>query len=87
MKVVFLLAQSSTIVSTDLHELCQDQVDALRKLGVPAASMASSLSNDEMTEVKKQIKEGTLKLLYVAPERFALSRNSCGCPRLRSTKM
>lgn len=48
----------------------KDQVDALRKLGVPAASMASSLSNDEMTEVKKQIKEGTLKLLYVAPERL-----------------
>lgn len=58
-----------TVVVSPLIALMKDQVDALRKLNVPAASMDSSLSMQEMSEVKRQLKEGTLKLLYVAPER------------------
>ncbi|KAK4701513.1 hypothetical protein P7C70_g4720, partial [Phenoliferia sp. Uapishka_3] len=53
-----------------LIALMKDQVDALRRLNVPAASMDSSLSMEEMADVRRQIREGTLKLLYVAPERL-----------------
>lgn len=65
------------MVVSPLIALMKDQVDALRKLNVPAASMDSSLSMQEMSDVKRQLKEGTLKLLYVAPERYALPSHSC----------
>jgi len=47
----------------------KDQVQALKKRGVEAASMDSSLSGDEMAEVRSKLRNGTLKILYVAPER------------------
>lgn len=53
------------------HNPSQDQVDALRKRNVAAASMDSSLTPDEMKAVRSQLKDKTLKLLYVAPERLA----------------
>ncbi|KAL8293238.1 hypothetical protein RQP46_000932 [Phenoliferia psychrophenolica] len=59
-----------TLVVSPLIALMKDQVDALRALNVPAASMDSSLSQEEMASVKRQLKEGTLKILYVAPERL-----------------
>lgn len=48
----------------------KDQVDALRRKNVKAASMDSSLSADEMRDVRDQLRNKTLKLLYVAPERL-----------------
>lgn len=58
-----------TIVISPLIALMKDQVDALKKLNVSAASMDSSLSLEEMDEVKCKLAAGELKLLYVAPER------------------
>lgn len=58
-----------TIVISPLIALMKDQVDAMKKLNVPAASMDSSLSLEEMDEVKRKLAAGELKLLYVAPER------------------
>jgi len=49
----------------------KDQVDVLRAKGVAAASMDSSLSIDESAAVKRDLREGRLKILYVAPERLA----------------
>jgi len=48
----------------------QDQVDALRIRGVPAASLDSTLSATEAMAVKDDVRSGKLKLLYVAPERL-----------------
>ncbi|ORY63806.1 ATP-dependent DNA helicase [Leucosporidium creatinivorum] len=60
-----------TVVVSPLIALMKDQVDALRKRNVAAASMDSSLTPDEMKAVRSQLKDKTLKLLYVAPERLA----------------
>jgi superfamily II DNA helicase RecQ len=49
--------------------LSKDQVDNLKKRGVPAAALDSSLTTEESSAVRKQLREGTLKILYVAPER------------------
>jgi superfamily II DNA helicase RecQ len=47
----------------------KDQVDSLIYRGVKAAHLDSTLSLEESRYVKEQILNGTLKLLYVAPER------------------
>lgn len=48
----------------------KDQIDVLRAKGVAAASMDSSLSMEESMAVKRDLREGRLKILYVAPERL-----------------
>lgn len=51
----------------------KDQVDSLQKRGVSAASLDSSLSLDQTRAVKDSIRDGSLKILYVAPERYVES--------------
>jgi len=65
-----LLRPGVGIVVSPLIALMQDQVDALKQLGVSAAFLNSSLDADAAREVYRQIHRGELKLLYVAPERL-----------------
>ena len=58
------------IVISPLIALMQDQVDALKQLGVSAAFLNSSLDAEAAREVSHKLKRGELKLLYVAPERL-----------------
>ena len=63
-----LLADGLTVVVSPLIALMQDQVDALRQLGVAAAFLNSTLSMGEYVATVGRIKRGEIKLLYVAPE-------------------
>ena len=65
-----LLRPGVGIVVSPLIALMQDQVDALKQLGVPAAFLNSSLNADAAREVSRSAMCGELKLLYVAPERL-----------------
>ena len=65
-----LLRDGVGIVVSPLIALMQDQVDALRQLGVSAAFLNSSLDAEAAREVFRQLHRGELKLLYVAPERL-----------------
>ena len=56
------------IVVSPLIALMRDQVEALRQAGVRAAALNSSLGVAESTEVRRQLADGELDLLYVAPE-------------------
>lgn len=58
------------IVISPLIALMQDQVDALKQLGVSAAFLNSSLDAEAAREVSQRMMRGELKLLYVAPERL-----------------
>ena len=60
-----------TLVVSPLIALMKDQVDALRKRGIRAARLDSSLSAPEARAVDQELKAGRLRLLYVAPERFS----------------
>lgn len=60
-----------TVVVSPLLSLMKDQVDALRQCGVAAGSLTSMQSGREQSDVTRQLRQGALKLLYVAPERFA----------------
>ncbi len=65
-----LLRPGVGIVVSPLIALMQDQVDALKQLGVSAAFLNSSLDANAAREVSQQLLRGELKLLYVAPERL-----------------
>jgi ATP-dependent DNA helicase RecQ len=58
------------IVISPLIALMQDQVAALEELGVRAAGWHSGLDFATTQKVRRAVKEGTLDLLYVAPERL-----------------
>jgi ATP-dependent DNA helicase RecQ len=59
-----------TLVVSPLIALMKDQIDFLQGRGIGAGRMDSSLSLEETREVNENLKNGSLKLLYVAPERF-----------------
>ncbi len=63
-----LLLEGLTLVVSPLIALMQDQVDALRQLGAPAAYLNSTLSAADYNATVEQVKAGRLKLLYMAPE-------------------
>lgn len=65
-----LMLPGLTVVISPLISLMKDQVDTLTQLGIPAAYLNSTISNQEFQEIMKQLRQGSLKLLYVAPERL-----------------
>ena len=60
-----------TLVVSPLIALMKDQVDRLRSLGVPAAFINSTQERSEQVASLRSAAAGQLRLLYVAPERFA----------------
>jgi ATP-dependent DNA helicase RecQ len=66
-----LLLDGLTLVVSPLIALMKDQVDALSARGVAAARLDSTLTFEEAGEVYERLRQGSLKLLYVAPERLA----------------
>ena len=69
-----LLREGTAIVVSPLIALMQDQVEALRQLGVAAAFLNSSQDASEAAATERQLLDGTLDLLYVAPERLLTPR-------------
>jgi ATP-dependent DNA helicase RecQ len=65
-----LALEGTTLVVSPLIALMKDQIDFLRAKGIAAARLDSSLGPQETREVTDGLRAGTLKLLYVAPERF-----------------
>jgi ATP-dependent DNA helicase RecQ len=60
-----------TVVISPLISLMKDQVDALVKRGIAATFVNSTLSSGEVSERMARVYRGEIKLLYLAPERFA----------------
>jgi len=69
-----LLRPGMGLVVSPLIALMQDQVEALRLLGVRAAFLNSSLAAAEADHIERDVLEGRLDLLYVAPERLLTPR-------------
>src|SRR5258708_175751 len=69
-----LLLDGLTLVVSPLIALMKDQIDFLKTRGVPAARLDSSLSLTELRDVYSTLRSGTLKMLYVSPERLANER-------------
>ena len=58
------------IVVSPLIALMQDQVEALKQLGVRAAALNSALSYEDSNAVQLAMRRGEIDLVYVAPERL-----------------
>src|SRR5436190_6977756 len=65
-----LLLEGMTVVVSPLIALMKDQIDFLRRSGIDAERLDSSLDAAEQREIFDRLRAGSLKLLYVAPERF-----------------
>uniref|UniRef100_UPI003860236B DNA helicase RecQ n=1 Tax=Georgenia subflava TaxID=1622177 RepID=UPI003860236B len=65
-----LVREGTGVVISPLIALMHDQVDALEQLGVRAAYLNSTQSVDERRTVERQLLDGELDLLYIAPERL-----------------
>ena len=73
-QVPALVRDGTAIVVSPLIALMQDQVEALRQNGVEAAFLNSSQDAATQRAVEQRFASGTLKLLYVAPERLLTER-------------
>lgn len=58
------------IVVSPLIALMQDQVTALRQLGIKAAALNSATPRDEAHAIKEKMRAGAIDMVYVAPERL-----------------
>ena len=73
-QVPALLRNGTGLVVSPLIALMQDQVEALRQLGVRAAYLNSTLDAATARQVEQALLDGGLDLLYVAPERLLTPR-------------
>ena len=65
-----LVLEGITIVISPLIALMKDQVDSLERVGIPATFINSSISIQETERRLQQLKDGSYKIVYIAPERF-----------------
>ncbi|MEO6102560.1 MAG: DNA helicase RecQ [Pseudoxanthomonas sp.] len=73
-QVPALLRDGVGVVISPLIALMQDQVEALRQLGVRAEFLNSTLDAESAGRVEQALLAGELDLLYVAPERLLTPR-------------
>nr|MBF0222008.1 RecQ family ATP-dependent DNA helicase [Desulfobulbaceae bacterium] len=82
-----LLLPGLTLVVSPLVALMKDQVDFLKSKSIKAARLDSSLSSAEFNQIQNSLSRNELKLLYVAPERFANERFILSLRRLNISMM
>jgi ATP-dependent DNA helicase RecQ len=66
--------QGITLVISPLIALMHDQVGALHEAGVRAAFLNSTLSSQDTSDTERRMVQGTITLLYAAPERVNTPR-------------
>lgn len=67
-----LVRDGLTLVISPLISLMKDQVDQLKANGVAAECINSTMSREALISVYNRMHQGTLKLVYVSPERVLM---------------
>ena len=62
------------VVISPLIALMKDQVDNLKKRGIPAAAVHSGMHPDEIDIILGNCRFGNIKMLYISPERLATDK-------------
>jgi ATP-dependent DNA helicase RecQ len=65
-----VVSGKTAVVISPLIALMQDQAAQLAQMGIPAAVLNSTVSNEEQTRVMRQARDGAFRLLYLSPERL-----------------
>jgi ATP-dependent DNA helicase RecQ len=78
-----LMLDGITVVISPLIALMKDQIDFLQSRGIAAARLDSSLDAEAARDVYSKLRAGSLKVLYVAPERLANERFLATLARLK----
>jgi ATP-dependent DNA helicase RecQ len=65
-----LCREGVTVVVSPLIALMRDQVEALKQLGVRAATLNSSIAFSQAVQIERQMADGQIDIVYVAPERL-----------------
>ena len=65
-----LILPGLTIVISPLIALMKDQIDQLGRLSLPATVINSTVSRELQRARLKRVRDGQVKILYIAPERF-----------------
>ena len=73
-QVPSLVQDDLTVVVSPLISLMKDQVDSLREVGVAAAQIDSSTSEADKRHVARDARDGSLRLLFISPERLGMAR-------------
>jgi ATP-dependent DNA helicase RecQ len=66
-----VILPGTTLVVSPLISLMKDQVDELNRREIPSGALHSMMSAQARRELMTAARAGALRLLYVAPERFA----------------
>jgi len=82
-----LMSEGLTVVISPLIALMRDQVRGLQAAGVAAGALTSGNTEDETDAIFSEIYAGTLKILYVAPERLASSAMQSALFRFNVTSL
>ena len=65
-----VIKEGTCVVISPLIALMQDQVDALNQVGIKADYLNSTTTDINKKRIAKELKEGSIKTLYVSPERL-----------------
>ncbi|XP_055628095.1 ATP-dependent DNA helicase Q1-like [Toxorhynchites rutilus septentrionalis] len=71
-----LVAEGITLIVSPLIALMEDQIWALKKIGVKAEYLSATMDKDVVNSVHKHLRDGdyeSLRLVYITPERVAKS--------------
>jgi len=67
------IMDGTAVVISPLISLMKDQVDAAVENGISAAFINSSLATQETAAIFRRLRDNSIELLYIAPERFAMT--------------
>lgn len=67
-----IMQPGCAVVVSPLIALMHDQVNSLRSNGIPAATLNSNMSEDDVRDVLHHLYAGHIKILYLSPERLLL---------------
>lgn len=70
-----IVSEGMAIVISPLIALMKNQVDQLNAFGINAQFLNSTLTKSEINRVKRDALDGSLKLLYIAPESLTKEEN------------
>ena len=67
-----LMRDGVGIIISPLIALMQDQVEALKQLGIRAAALNSAMPPDQQRQTERMLVDGEIDMVYVAPERLLM---------------